>query len=126
MNTAPLIFGLLAAFALIGVLVGMLVARWRPGHGRKLARPILVGLAGAYAGGLLFTLAPLDVEAGLIGAPIAAVLGAAAAIRAVSVPTRSGPVETANDGQDRPDRSAAVASATSRRPKSNARLIHLP
>lgn len=81
MNTAPLIFGLLAAFALIGVLAGVLAARWQPGHGRKLARSILVGLAGAYAGGLLFTLAPLDVEAGLIGAPIAAAVGALMSIR---------------------------------------------
>ena len=122
MNTAPLIFGLLAAFALIGVLA----ARWRPGHDRGLSRSILVGLAGAYAGGLLFGLAPLDVEAGLIGAPLAAAVGAAVALMAVSVPTRRGPMETANDGQDRPDRSAAVAPATSRRPKSNARLIHSP
>ena len=78
MNTAPLIFGLLAAFALIGVLAGVLAARWRPGHDRSLTRPILLGLAGAFAGGLLFTLAPLDVEAGLIGAPIAAFVGALA------------------------------------------------
>ena len=84
MNTAPLIFGLLAAFALIGVLAGVLAARWRPDHGRSLARSILVGLAGAYAGGLLFTLAPLDVESGLIGAPLAAAVGAAAALMPVA------------------------------------------
>jgi len=76
MNVAPLIFGLLAAFALIGVLAGVLAARWRPGHDNSLTRPILVGLAGAYAGGLLFGLAPVDVEAGLIGAPLAAAVGA--------------------------------------------------
>lgn len=72
MNTAPLIFGLLAAFALI--------ARWWPGHGRKLARPILVGLAGAYAGGLLFMLAPLNMEYGLMGGPPAAAMGAGLAL----------------------------------------------
>lgn len=80
MNTAPLIFGLLAAFALIGVLAGVLAARWRPGHDRGLTRSILVGLAGAYAGGLLFTLAPLDVESGLIGAPLAAAVSAVTAL----------------------------------------------
>lgn len=79
MNTAPLIFGLLAAFTLIGVLAGGLAARWRPSH--DLTRLILVGLAGAYAGGLLFTLAPLDVEAGLVGAPLAAAVGALMSIR---------------------------------------------
>ena len=83
MNVAPLIFGLLAAFALIGVVAGLLAACWQPGHQRDLLRPVLVGLAGAFAGGLLFTLAPLDVEAGLVGAPIAAVLGAAAAVFAM-------------------------------------------
>ena len=82
MNVAPLIFGLLAAFALIGVLAGLLAARWRCGGAGGLARPLLVGLGGAYAGGLLFTLAPLDVEDGLIGAPLAAALGAAAALSA--------------------------------------------
>jgi hypothetical protein len=61
MNTAPLIFGLLAA-------------RWRSGHDRGLTRSILVGLAGGHAGGLLFTLAPLNLEAGLIGAPLAGAL----------------------------------------------------
>ena len=91
MNVAPLIFGLLAAFALIGVLAGVLAARWRPGHDRGLNRSILVGLAGAYVGGLLFTLAPLDVEAGLIGAPIAAAVGAAAALLAVAKLYRTHP-----------------------------------
>ena len=81
MNTAPLIFGLLAAFALIGLLAGVLAARWRQGHDNSRTRLILVGLAGAYAGGLLFTLAPLDVEAGLVGAPLAAAVGALMSIR---------------------------------------------
>jgi uncharacterized membrane protein YeaQ/YmgE (transglycosylase-associated protein family) len=38
---------------------------------------IAVGVAGAFAGGFLFGLAPVDVEDGLIGAPIAAAAGAA-------------------------------------------------
>jgi uncharacterized membrane protein len=34
-NAAPLIFSLLAAFALIGVLAGVLAARWQPPWGRR-------------------------------------------------------------------------------------------
>jgi|GEM_PF-2447308 len=85
--------------------------------------PLIFGLAGAYAGGLLFGLAPLDVEAGLIGAPLAAAVGAAAALMAVDGCVRRGPVETSNDGQGLSDRPAAVAPAWSRRPKSNPPLI---
>jgi uncharacterized membrane protein YeaQ/YmgE (transglycosylase-associated protein family) len=48
--------------------------------GRGLAGSIGVGILGAYAGGFLFGLAPLNVEDGLIGAPLAAAVGAALAL----------------------------------------------
>lgn len=71
-----LVFGLLIGFLLIGVVVGWLGGRLMRGGLGPLAN-IAVGIAGAFAGGFLFGLAPLNVEDGLIGAPIAAAVGAA-------------------------------------------------
>jgi uncharacterized membrane protein YeaQ/YmgE (transglycosylase-associated protein family) len=78
MNVAPLIFGLLSAFLLIGLAVGALSARYRPD--KHTTSKLMTGVIGAYAGGLLFGLATLNVEDGLIGAPIAAILGSIAAL----------------------------------------------
>jgi uncharacterized membrane protein YeaQ/YmgE (transglycosylase-associated protein family) len=47
----------------------------RGGYG--LLGNVAFGIAGAFGGGFLFGLAPLSVEDGLIGAPIAAAIGAA-------------------------------------------------
>ncbi len=78
MNVAPLIFGLLLAFLLIGLGVGALAHRWRPrGHVR---RQLVIGVLGAYLGGFLLGLAPLNVEDGLIGEPLAAFVGSTAAL----------------------------------------------
>jgi len=68
----------LTGFLVIGAIAGWLAAR-RGGLG--LASSIGVGILGAYAGGFLFGLAPLNVEDGLIGPPpIAAAVGAAVAL----------------------------------------------
>ncbi len=76
MDVTSLVFGLLIGFLLIGVVVGWLGGRLMRGGLGPLAN-IAVGIAGAFAGGFLFGLAPLNVEDGLIGAPIAAAVGAA-------------------------------------------------
>jgi len=71
------VVGLLTGFLVIGAGAGWLAARrW----GLGLAGSIGVGILGAYAGGFLFGLAPLNLEDGLIGAPIAAAVGAAVAL----------------------------------------------
>jgi hypothetical protein len=77
-NVAPLIFGLLAAFGVIGFAVGAWAYRRRPA--RCWAHSLRISLAGAYAGGVLFGFALLDIEAGLAGAPIAALMGALALV----------------------------------------------
>ncbi len=79
MDVTSLVVGLLTSFLIIGVVAGWLVAR-RARGGLRLAGGIGVGILGAYAGGLLFGLAPLNLEEGLIGAPIAAAIGAATAL----------------------------------------------
>lgn len=71
--------GLLTGFLVIGAGVGWLAARRAP-DGLGLAASIGGGILGAFAGGFLFGLAPLNLEDGLIGAPIAAVLGATGAL----------------------------------------------
>lgn len=80
MDVTSLVVGLLTSFLIIGVVAGWLVAR-RARGGLGLAGGIGVGILGAHAGGLLFGLAPLNLEEGLIGAPIAAAVGAATALR---------------------------------------------
>ncbi len=80
MNVTSLVVGLVSSFVLIGLGAGWLASRWLPGGGLGLTGNLLVGLAGAFAGGFLFGLAPLDLEDGLIGAPLAACVGAAAAL----------------------------------------------
>jgi uncharacterized membrane protein YeaQ/YmgE (transglycosylase-associated protein family) len=77
LDVTSLVVGLLTGFLIIGVIAGWLAARrW----GLGLAGSIGVGLFGAYVGGFLFGLAPLNLEDGLIGAPIAAAVGAATAL----------------------------------------------
>jgi uncharacterized membrane protein YeaQ/YmgE (transglycosylase-associated protein family) len=79
LDVASLVVGLLTGFLIIGVVAGWLATRRMRG-GRGLAGSIAVGILGAYAGGFLFGLAPLNLEDGVIGAPIAAAVGAALAI----------------------------------------------
>lgn len=79
MDVTGLVVGLLTGFLIIGVVSGWLAAR-RVRVGLGLAGSIGVGILGAYAGGFLFGLAPLNLEGGLIGAPIAAAVGAAGAL----------------------------------------------
>jgi uncharacterized membrane protein YeaQ/YmgE (transglycosylase-associated protein family) len=71
--------GLLTGFLVIGAIAGWLAAR-RVRGSLGLAGSIGVGILGAYVGGFLFGLTPLNVEDGLIGAPIAAAVGAAMAL----------------------------------------------
>ena len=67
LDVTSLVVGLLTGFLAIGVVAGWLAAR-RVRGGLGLAGSIGVGILGAYAGGFLFGLAPLNLEAGLIGA----------------------------------------------------------
>ncbi len=79
MDVTSLVVGLLTGFLVIGVVAGWLAAR--RGHGGLgLAGSIGLGVLGAFAGGFLFGLAPLNLEDGLIGAPIAAAVGATGAL----------------------------------------------
>jgi uncharacterized membrane protein YeaQ/YmgE (transglycosylase-associated protein family) len=79
LDVTSLVVGLLTGFLVIGAGAGRLAAR-RVGWSLGLASSIGVGVLGAYAGGFLFGLAPLNLEDGLIGAPIAAAVGAALAL----------------------------------------------
>lgn len=65
------------SFLLIGAIAGWLAGRLIRGGGLGPFANIAVGIASAFAGGFLFGLAPLNVKDGLIGAPIAAAVGAA-------------------------------------------------
>ena len=67
-NTAMLTMG----GSIVGGLAGPLM------HGGGFGRPgnVAVGILGAFGGGFLFSLAPLSVEEGLIGCPLAALVGA--------------------------------------------------
>ena len=69
----------MTGFLVIGTGAGWLAAR-RVRWGLGLAGSIGVGILGAFAGGFLFGLAPLNLEDGLIGAPIAAAVGATGAL----------------------------------------------
>jgi len=84
-DVTSLVIGLLLSFLLIGILAGVLAGRLLRGGGLGLLSNIAVGIAGAFAGGFLFGLAPLNVEAGLVGAPIAAAVGAGLALYAVGL-----------------------------------------
>jgi uncharacterized membrane protein YeaQ/YmgE (transglycosylase-associated protein family) len=75
LDVASLVVGLLIAFLLIGAAAGLLAGLLMPGGGLGLRGKIGSGIAGA--GGLLFGFAPLSIEEGLGGAPVAATLGAA-------------------------------------------------
>lgn len=85
MNVTSLVVGLLLSFLLIGILAGILAGRLLRGGGLGLFGNIAVGIAGAFAGGFLFGLAPLNVEEGLVGAPIAAAVGAALVLYAAGL-----------------------------------------
>ncbi len=69
----------MTGFLVIGAGAGWLAARRAPG-GLGLAASIGVGISGAFGGGFLFGLAPLNLADGLIGAPIAALVGATGAL----------------------------------------------
>jgi len=79
LDVTSLVVCLLTGFLVIGVVAGWLAAR-RARGGLGLAGSIGVGILGAFAGGFLFGLAPLNLEDGLIGAPIAAAVGATGAL----------------------------------------------
>jgi uncharacterized membrane protein YeaQ/YmgE (transglycosylase-associated protein family) len=85
LDVTSLVVGLLLSFLVIGALAGVLAGRLLRGGGLGLLSNVAVGIAGAFAGGFLFGLAPLNVEAGLVGAPIAAAVGAGLALYAVGL-----------------------------------------
>jgi len=64
-------------------IAGALASRSRRGGVLGLPGHIAVGTIGAFSEGLLFGLAPLPVEAELVGAPIMAAIGAALVLRLV-------------------------------------------
>ena len=68
MDVTSLVVGLLTSFLLIGAVAGGLAGRLMRGGG--------FGLPGNVGGGFLFGLAPFSVEVGLIGCPLAALIGA--------------------------------------------------
>jgi uncharacterized membrane protein YeaQ/YmgE (transglycosylase-associated protein family) len=80
MDVTSLVVGLLLSFLTIGALAGALASRSGRGAGLGLPGQIAVGIVGAFIGGFLFGLAPLPVEAGLVGAPIMAAIVAALAL----------------------------------------------
>ena len=80
MDVTSLVVGLLMSFVLIGAVAGWLGGRLMRGGGFGLPGNVALGVTGAFAGGFLFGLAPLSVEDGLIGCPIAAAIGAAVVI----------------------------------------------
>ena len=77
LDVTSLVVGLLMSFVLIGAVAGWLAGRLMHGGGFGLPGDVALGVTGAFAGGFLFGLAPLNVEDGLIGAPFAAAVGAA-------------------------------------------------
>ncbi|EGV17636.1 GlsB/YeaQ/YmgE family stress response membrane protein [Thiocapsa marina] len=84
MNVTSLVVGLLIAFLLIGAFAGVVAGRLMPGSGPGLAGRVAVGILGAFGGGFLFGLVPVDLEVGLVGAPITAAIGAALFLFAVA------------------------------------------
>ncbi len=78
MDVTSLVVFLLTSFLLIGAVAGWLAGRLTDGGGFGLLGNMAVGIIGAFVGGFLFGLAPVSVEVGLIGAPLTAVVGAAA------------------------------------------------
>jgi uncharacterized membrane protein YeaQ/YmgE (transglycosylase-associated protein family) len=77
LNVTSLVVGLLLAFVLIGAFAGVVAGRLIPGGGPGLPGRMAIGISGAFIGGFLFGLVPADLEVGLVGAPIAAAIGAA-------------------------------------------------
>lgn len=77
MDVTSLVVGLLMSLVLIGAVAGWLGGRLMRGGSFGLPGNVALGVTGAFAGGFLFGLAPLNVEDGLIGAPFAAAAGAA-------------------------------------------------
>lgn len=76
MDVTSLVVGLLTSFLLIGIIAGGLAGRrMRTGGFGRLGN-IGGGIVGAFGGGFLFGLAPFSVEVGLIGCPLAALIGA--------------------------------------------------
>lgn len=76
MNVTSLVVGLLTSFLLIGAIVGGLAGPLMRGGGFGRLGIVGVGIVGAFGGGFLFSLAPFSVEVGLIGCPLAAIVGA--------------------------------------------------
>lgn len=76
MDVTSLIVGLLLSFLLIGAVVGGLAGPLMRGGGFGRPGNVAVGILGAFGGGFLFSLAPFSVEVGLIGCPLAALVGA--------------------------------------------------
>lgn len=67
----------LVLFLLIGLVAGWLASRLLKGRGFGLVGDLIVGVAGAFIGGWLFSLVGLHAS-GLLGELITAVVGAAA------------------------------------------------
>ena len=76
MDVTSLVVGLLTSFLLIGAVAGGLAGRRMRAGGFGRLGPVGVGIVGAFGGGFLFGLAPFSVEVGLIGCPLAALIGA--------------------------------------------------
>ena len=85
MDVTSLVVGLLTSFLLIGIIAGGLAGRLMRGGGFGLPGNVGVGIVGAFVGGFLFGLAPFAVEMGLIGCPLAAVLGAVVLLFLISL-----------------------------------------
>ncbi|UHD18660.1 GlsB/YeaQ/YmgE family stress response membrane protein [Thiocapsa bogorovii] len=84
MNVTSLVVGLLLAFLLIGAFAGLVAGRLMPRVGPGLPGRMAIGVLGAFIGGFLFGLVPVDLEVGLVGAPITAAIGAALILFAVA------------------------------------------
>ena len=66
------------AFLAIGAVSGWLAGKLMRGGGFGLLGDIVVGIAGAFVGGYLFSLAGISVGSGLIGSIVTATVGAMA------------------------------------------------
>jgi uncharacterized membrane protein YeaQ/YmgE (transglycosylase-associated protein family) len=66
----------LLAFIAVGVVAGVLASRFMRGHGFGLVGDCLVGVAGAFIGGLIFTATETDLGGGIVGRLVVALIGA--------------------------------------------------